>query len=59
MKFIVSEYAILNETVNTDLPNNVGDLVIVSRIKKDSPNYSYDVTLLYLMVIMFLLERQK
>jgi hypothetical protein len=39
MKFIVSEYAILNEKANTDLPNNVGvgDLVIVSRIKKDSP----------------------
>jgi hypothetical protein len=32
MKFIVSEYAILNEKANTDLPNNVGDLVIVSRI---------------------------
>jgi hypothetical protein len=45
MKFNVSEYAILNEEVNTDLPNNVGDLVIVSRIKKDSPNYQYDITL--------------
>jgi hypothetical protein len=45
MKFIVSEYAILNEKANTDLPNNVGDLVIVSRIKKDSPNFEYDVTL--------------
>jgi hypothetical protein len=45
MKFIVSEYAILNEKANTDLPNNVGDLIIVSRIKKDSPNYQYDVEL--------------
>jgi hypothetical protein len=45
MKFIVGEACYLNEEVNTDLPNNTGDLVIVSRIKKDSPNYQYDVTL--------------
>jgi hypothetical protein len=45
MKFIVSEYAILNENANIYLPNNVGDLVIVSHIKKDSPNYQYDVEL--------------